>query len=101
MLKNTLLILLFLLGPHLPAQDLEDPPNLGLAMSATGASLCVLGATMKPTVVRQYNSVYGYNYINIPSPQRKRTQVTTLICGATFTLVGIIIQNIKRKRNGK
>ena len=101
MLKNTIIVIFFLFGTYLPAQDLEDPPNLGLAMSATGASLCVLGATMKPTVVKQYNSVYGYNYINIPSPQRKKTQVTTLICGATFTIVGIIIQNIKRKRNGK
>ena len=101
MLKNITLITFLVWGLSLVSQNLTEPPNLGLAMSATGASLCVLGASMKPTVVRQYNYGYGYNYINIPSPQRQRTQVTTLICGATFTIVGIIIQNIKRKRSGK
>ena len=101
MLKNITLITLLLGTLSLVSQNLPDPPNLGLAMSATGASLCVLGASMKPTVVRQYNHGYGYNYINIPSPERQRTQVTTLICGATFTIVGLIIQNIKRKRSGK
>ena len=83
------------------SQTTMETPNLGLSVSATGASLCVLGATMKPTVVRQYSSVYGYNYINIPVPERKKTQLTTLIVGATLTVVGIVIQNIKRKRNGK
>ena len=101
MLKNITLIAFLLWCLPLVSQTVTEPPNLGLAMSATGASLCVLGATMKPTVVRQYTSGYEYNYINIPSPERQRTQVTTLICGATFTIVGIIIQNIKRKRSGK
>ena len=101
MLKTITIIILFLLGPVLRAQDILEPPNLGLTMSATGVSLCVLGATMKSSVVKQYHSSYGYNYIHIPSPERNKTQVTTLVCGITFTVVGIIIQNIKRKRNGK
>ena len=83
------------------SQEMTQQPRIGVAVSATGASLCLLGATMKSQVMLQYTPLHGYSYVNVPSPSRNRTQMTTLICGATFTIVGIIIQNIKRKRNGK
>ena len=89
---------LALLVSGLNAQQIQEKPNLGLAMSATGMSIFTFGVTLKPSlVVHQYNSKYGYNYIRYDVVDRQKIKTTTLMFGAAFTIVGIILQNKKRK----
>ena len=100
-MKKISLLLVMLFVGNLYAQRLQPEPNLGLAMSATGVSVFTFGATIKPTlVVQQYNPRYGYNYVRYDSGQRQKIKSTTLIVGGVFTLIGIYLQNKKRK-NGK
>ena len=100
--KNKFILFFVLLSiGSIKAQVIQPEPNFGLAMSATGISVFTFGATIKPTlVVQQYNPRYGYNYVRYDSGQRQKIKSTTLIVGGAFTLIGIYLQNKKRK-NGK
>ena len=100
-MKNINTLILILLESGLNAQQIENEPNIGLAISTTGASICILGATMGPLVTRQYNPGYGYNYINITSESRKQTQITALLFGSVFTISGLIIQNLRKHKKSK
>ena len=99
-MKQIKILILVLLVSGLNAQQIEEP-NYGLAMSAAGMSVFTFGVTLKPTlVVQQYNPQYGHNYVRYDSADRQKVKTTTLLFGAAFTVVGIYLQNKKRK-NGK
>ena len=98
-INKTLALILLVSG--LNAQQIQQEPDVGLAMTAAGMSVFTFGVTLKPTlVVQQYNPKYGSNYVIYDSVERQKVKTTTLLCGAVFTVVGIILQNKKRK-NGK
>ena len=98
-ISKTLALILLVSG--LNAQQIKEEPDLGLAMSAAGMSVFTFGVTLKPTlVVQQYNPKYGSNYVRYDSADRQKVKTTTLLFGAAFTVVGIYLQNKKRK-NGK
>jgi len=101
-MKNaTLLIIIVLYSVNIFSQQVVEP-NYGLALSASGMSVFTFGVTMKPSlVVQQYNPQYGHNYVRYDSIERQRIKSTTLICGAIITITGIILQNIKHKKNKK
>ena len=100
-MKNIIIILLFLGGNILIGQQIERD-NLGLKVSATGASLFMVGVSMKPTAMKQYSYNHGYNFTSVEmSSSQRKTQVNTLIVGGVITLAGIIIQNLKNKKNEK
>ncbi len=93
-----ILPLLFLLNTNLSAQGVVEP-NYGLALSASGMSVFTFGVTMKPSsVVQQYSPKYGHTYVRYDSIDRQRIKSTTLIFGASVTIIGIVIQNIRNKR---
>ena len=76
--------------------------NLGLKVSVTGASLCMIGASMKSTAVKQYTPIHGYNFTSVGiSPSQRKTQLSALLVGGIITITGIIIQNLKNKKNEK
>ena len=76
--------------------------NLGLKVSATGASLCMVGVSMKPIAVKQYTPRNGYNFTSVEmTHSQRKTQFNALIVGGIITLTGIIIQNLKNKKNEK
>jgi len=76
--------------------------NLGLKVSVTGASLCMVGVSMKSTTMKQYTPHHGYNFASVEmSPTQRKTQLNTLIIGGIITIAGIIIQNLKNKKNEK
>ena len=76
--------------------------NLGLKVSVTGASLCMVGVSMKPTAMKQYTPHHGYNFTSVEmSPSQRKTQLNALIIGGLITITGIIIQNLKNKKNEK
>ena len=94
-------IILILLASGLNAQQAQQEPDAGLAMTAAGMSVFTFGVTLKPTqVVQQYNPKYGGNYVRYDSADRQKVKTTTLLFGAAFMVVGIYLQNKKRK-NGK
>ena len=89
---------LALLVSGLNAQQIQQEPDAGLAMTAAGMSVFTFGVTLKPTlVVQQYNPKYGSNYVRYDSADRQKVKTTTLLFGAAFTVVGIYLQNKKRK----
>ena len=101
MKKISKTLALILLVGGLSAQQIKEEPNMGLAMSAAGMSVFTFGVTLKPTlVVQQYNPKYGSNYVRYDSADRQKVKTTTLLFGAAFMVVGIYLQNKKRK-NGK
>ena len=79
------------------AQEIT-PPDYGLAVSATGISICAIGTTMKTSAVQIYNPKYGYNYINVENPKQARLKLHTLAFGAAFVIAGIVIRNAKKKK---
>ena len=101
-MKNIKTLILVLLVSGLNAQQIQEEPNLGLAMSATGMSVFSFGVTLKPTlIVQQYNPKYGYNYIRYDSANRQRVKSSTLLVGAAFTLIGIYIQNKRKNKKSQ
>ena len=91
-------IILVLLVSGLNAQQVQQEPDVGLAMTAAGMSVFTFGVTLKPTlVVQQYNPKYGNNYIRYDSADRQKVKTTTLLFGAAFTAIGIYLQNKKRQ----
>lgn len=93
--------LLFLGSNILMGQQIERD-NLGLKVSATGASLFMVGISMKPTAMKQYSANHHYNFTSIEmSHSQRKTQLNTLITGGILIITGIIVQNIKLKKNKK
>jgi len=76
--------------------------NVGLKVSVTGASLCMVGASMKSTAVKQYTPLHGYNFTSVGmTHSQRKTQLSALLVGGIITITGIIIQNLKNKKNEK
>ena len=101
MKKISKTLALILLVGGLNAQQIQQEPDAGLAMTAAGMSVFTFGVTLKPTlVVQQYNPKYGGNYVRYDSAERQKVKTTTLLFVAAFTVVGIYLQN-KKRRNGK
>ena len=99
-MKHLKIIPLILLTSTLSAQQIIiNDPNYGLAISATGITICTVGATMRTSLQHQYIPRYGYNYISYDGHSNKTLRISTMLVGTVITLGGIIIQNIKRKRN--
>ena len=101
-MKNIILLSVLCMGNFIYSQQINGRNNLGLKVSTTGASLFMVGVSMKPTAMKQYTPHHGYNFTStgMTSSQRK-TQVNTLIVGGVITIAGIIIQNLKNKKNEK
>jgi|19_taG_2_1085344.scaffolds.fasta_scaffold133742_2 hypothetical protein len=101
-MKNIFIIMVMCLTTALYSQQLSDRNNLGLKVSTTGASLFMVGISMKSTAIKQYTPHHGYNFTSMGiSPSQRKTQVNTLIIGGVITLAGIIIQNLKNRKNEK
>ena len=102
-MKYTIILLSICLSNILYSQTIESPPStIGLKISVTGVSLCVLGVSMKTQVIRYYNPQYGYNFTRVETTlQRQRTQLNTLLVGSIATISGLIIQNLKNKNKKK
>jgi hypothetical protein len=97
-MKKITILALVLLTNTLSAQQIQQEPDAGLAMTAAGMSVFTFGVTLKPTlVVQQYNPKYGNNYVRYDSADRQKVKTTTLLFGAACTLIGIYLQNKKRK----
>ena len=76
--------------------------NLGLKVSVTGASLCMVGVSMRSTAVKQYTPRHGYNFSSVGmTPTQRKTQLSAFLLGGIITIGGIIIQNLKNKKNEK
>lgn len=102
-MKYTIILLSICLSNILYSQTLDSPPStIGLKISVTGVSLCMLGISMKTQVVRHYNPQYGYNFTRVETTiQRRRTQLQTLLFGSVATISGLIVQNLKKKNKKK
>ena len=95
-MKQIKLLILVLLVGGLNAQQIEEP-NYGLAVTGTGMTVCMIGTTMNQTTQIQYNPKYGSNYVSNHSQDSRTLRLSTMAVGAIITLVGIAIQNKKRK----
>ena len=93
-------IILVLLVSGLNAQQIEIEPNIGLAVTGTGMTVCFVGTTMRSSPQLQYTSKQGYNYVSYDY-NNKSLRVSTLIVGAVITISGIVIQNIRRNKKSK
>ena len=91
-------IILVLLVSGLNAQQIEIEPNIGLAITGTGMTVCFVGTTMRSSPQLQYN--HGYNYISYDY-NNKTLRMSTLIVGAVITISGIVSQNIRRNKKSK
>ena len=102
-MKKILLSLLLSFNIICFAQTHKIPDNnLGLKISVTGASICMLGASMKSSVIKQYTPPHGYTFTSVtPTVSHRRTQLNALMIGGICTIGGIIIQNLKNKKNRK
>tara|TARA_R110000824_G_scaffold54915_1_gene151420 strand:- start:1663 stop:1980 length:318 start_codon:yes stop_codon:yes gene_type:complete len=98
-MKYTIIILSICLSNILYSQTIDSPPStVGLKISVTGVSLCMLGVSMKTQVVKHYAPHYGYNFTRVETTiQHRRTQLQTFLIGSVATIGGIIIQNLKNK----
>ena len=57
---------------------------------------------MKSTAMKQYTPHHGYNFTSVEmSSSQRKTQLNALIIGGIITIGGIIIQNLKNKKNEK
>ena len=92
-MKNINMLILVLLVSELNAQYIKEEPNIGLAVTGTGMTVCFVGTTMRSSPQLQYN--HGYNYVSYDY-NNKSLRVSTLIVGAIITISGIVIQNIRR-----
>jgi hypothetical protein len=62
----------------------------------------MVGVSMKSTVMKQYTPHHGYNFASVEmSSSQRKTQLNALIMGGIITITGIIIQNLKNKKNRK
>ena len=100
-MKNLLLIIILLTG-SVYAQDINlhldrVEPNYGLAVTGTGMTLCAIGTTMNQSPQQVYYPRYGSNYVRYEDQNSKNLRLSTMAIGAIVTVVGIIIQNKKRK----
>lgn len=101
-MKNIILLIVLCIGNFIYSQQINDRNNLGLKVSATGASLFMVGVSMKPTAMKQHTPHHGYNFTSMEmSSSQRKTQLNALIVGGVITLAGIIIQNLKNKKNEK
>jgi len=101
-MKNIIFMIIIFMGSYIYSQQINERDNLGLKVSATGASLFMVGVSMKPTAMKQYTYNHGYNFTSVEmSSSQRKTQVNTLIVGGVITIAGIIIQNLKNKKNEK
>lgn len=85
------------------SQTTDTTVNLiGLKISAVGASFSLIGMSMKTSATPYVQGKFGYNHLKRESPRSTvRTQATTLISGGILIVTGLIIQNIKLKKNRK
>ena len=102
-MKNikSLLVIILLTG-SVYAQDINlhldrVEPNYGLAVTGTGMTLCAIGTTMNQSPQQVYYPRYGSNYVRYEDQNSKNLRLSTMAIGAIVTVVGIIIQNKKRK----
>ena len=102
-MKNikSLLVIILLTG-SVYAQDINlhldrVEPNYGLAVTGTGMTLCAIGTTMNQSPQQVYYPRYGSNYIRYEDQNGKNLRLSTMAIGAIVTVVGIIIQNKRRK----
>ena len=93
-------IILVLLVNGLNAQQIEIEPNIGLAVTGTGMTICFVGTTMRSSPQLQYNPKQGYNYVSYDY-NNKTLRMSTLIVGTVITISGIIIQNIRRNKRSQ
>ena len=102
-MRYIIITVLFLFCEVVSSQSLETPPDLGgLKISAAGATLSLIGVSMKTNATTYVSGKYGYSHIKREtSPSQLRTQTNTLITGGILIITGIIIQNIKLKKNKK
>ena len=99
-MKYTIIILSICLSNFLYSQSIDIPRStIGLKISVTGVSLCMLGVSMKTHAVKTYNPTQGYSYTRIETTiERQRTQLNTLLVGSITLVSGLIIQNLKNKK---
>lgn len=102
-MKYTIILLSICLSNFLYSQSPDIPPStIGLKISVTGVSLCMLGVSMKTHAVKTYNPTQGYSYTRIETTiERQRTQLNTLLVGGITLVSGLIIQNLKNRKNKK
>ena len=96
-MKYIIILLSICLSNILYSQTLEQPPStIGLKISVTGISVCMLGVSMKTQVVKHYNPHYGYNFTRIETTiQHRRSQLQTLLMGSVTIISSLIVQNLK------
>lgn len=99
-MKYTIILLSICLSNFLYSQKVDPPSStVGLKISVTGVSLCMLGVSMKTHAVKTYHPQQGYSYTHIETTiERRRTQLNTLLIGSITTISGLIIQNLKNKK---
>jgi len=102
-MKYTIILLSICLSNFLYSQSIDIPRStIGLKISVTGVSLCMLGVSMKTHAVKTYNPTQGYSYTRIETTiERQRTQLNTLLVGGITLVSGLIIQNLKNRKNKK
>jgi len=102
-MKYTIILLSICLSNFLYSQSINIPRStIGLKISVTGVSLCMLGVSMKTHAVKTYNPTQGYSYTRIETTiERQRTQLNTLLVGGITLVSGLIIQNLKNRKNKK
>ena len=78
-MKYTIILLSICLSNFLYSQSIDIPRStIGLKISVTGVSICMLGVSMKTHAVKTYNPTQGYSYTRIETTiERQRTQLTT------------------------
>ena len=99
---NTIILVISIISLYGQEITIYDYPRTGLMVSATGASIFMIGVSMKHVAARQYYGSIGSNYVQYDmTDSRRRTQLTILVSGAIFTVSGLIIENVRRNRKKK